>query len=78
MNGMFHDFAIETITGEYKKITMDGKELSGVVGVKIDMEVNSLSTVTIEFRTNHVSVDLKNEPMKIEESTAITGGIEDE
>ena len=67
MSGIFHNFSVESIKDTiYKKITMDGEELKGVDGVTIRMEVNSLSTVSIEFRTDAVSVNLEDEPMILE------------
>ena len=68
MSAGFHDFKVIQKDGtQFKTVMLDGQELQGVVSVKVDMEVDTLTKVTLEILSNKAEIDLKEEPMDIEE-----------
>lgn len=68
MSAGFHDFKVIQKDGtQFKTVMLDGQELQGVVSVKVDMEVDTLTKVTLEILSNKAEIDLKDEPMDIEE-----------
>lgn len=69
MSAGFHDFKIIQKEGTpFKTILLDGQELQGVMRVEVEMEANSLTKVTLEIHTDKAEIDLKGEPMDIEEA----------
>lgn len=62
MSAGFHDFKVIQKDGtQFKTVMLDGQELQGVVGVEVDMEVDTLTKVTLEILTNHCELHLKEQ-----------------